>query len=72
MTLTDVFFDPCGVRNFMGDFLKPLCSCFRGWNMTGDFLYNACRMYKTQGIVQRWKIDRTEGRIYRKLHAQIP
>lgn len=59
------------VTFFMDIVLKPLYNFFQRWNsgflkvavvvlmvlMTGDFLYNAYKMYKTQGMVRRWRIS---------------
>lgn len=56
---------------FMDVVLKPLYDFFQKWNsgflkttvvvllllMTGDFVYNAYKMYKTQGMVRRWRIS---------------
>jgi len=67
---------------FMDVVLKPLYQYFQKWNggflkgvvivlvlvMMGDFLYNAYKMYKTQGMVRRWRIDTTGSLVYRKLH----
>ncbi len=69
---------------FMDVVLKPLYHSFQRWNggvlkvvviavvllMAGDFLYNAYKMYKRQGMVRRWRIDTTAGFLYKRLHAQ--
>lgn len=55
---------------FMEVFFGPLYSFFQKCNfsvlcivtvslltlMAGDFIYNACRLYRNQGMVRRWKI----------------
>lgn len=59
------------VTFFMDVVLKPLYNFFQRWNsgflkaavvvlvvlMTGDFVYNAYKMYKTQGMVRRWRLS---------------
>lgn len=61
----------CAITIFMEHVLEPLYGYFLSWNaqslrtaaavlmllLTGDFLYNACLMYKRQGMVWRWRID---------------
>lgn len=72
-----------GVTVFMDRCLEPIYNFFLTWGdrqlrntvivmtvfLTADFLYNARQMYRTQGMIQRWRIDTTENRVYKKLHA---
>ena len=55
---------------FMDRFMMPLYGYFRSWDysvlstaapvlsvlMSADFVYNAYKMYQTQGMVRRWKV----------------
>lgn len=68
---------------FMDRFFEPLHDCFLEWDrdslmfavtvmgllLVGDFACNAVKMYKTRGMVRRWRIDMTGSRVYKRLHA---
>lgn len=71
------------VTLFMQHCLEPLFHFFIKWDydvlrttaivlmgiMIGDFLYNAYLMYKTRGMISRWRIDMTGSKLYKKLHV---
>ncbi|MBQ5673991.1 MAG: putative ABC transporter permease [Lachnospiraceae bacterium] len=71
------------VTLFMQHCLEPLFHFFVKWDydvlrtvtivlmgiMIGDFLYNAHLMYKTRGMVRRWKVDMSGNRVYKRLHT---
>lgn len=71
------------ITTFMQVFFVPLYKLFLGWDyvklvvmtvtfgilMIGDFVYNAYKMYKTQGLIQRWKIDINAKKVYRRIHS---
>ena len=60
----------------------PLFSHFKSWDyeklkntagilmicMVWDFVYNAYKMYKSKGLITRWRIDTTNTKLYRLLH----
>lgn len=70
---------------FMDVFFEPLFRIFRGLDynvlrtlslsligiMIVDFLYNAYLMYKTRGMITRWKIDTTNTWLYKKVHTVV-
>ncbi len=58
------------ITAFMNHFFEPLCQLFLSWDkhvlmvvsvtvsglLLGDFFYNGYKMYKTKGMIVRWKI----------------
>lgn len=70
---------------FMDCFFEPLFFFFRDWNpsvlnvtakalmavMIGDFAYHSYLMYKTKGMITRWKIDTKESWLYKKIHPLL-
>ena len=71
------------VTLFMQHCLEPLFYFFVKWDydvlrtsaigllgiLMGDFLYNAYLMYQTRGLIDRWRIDMTGNRLYKRLHT---
>lgn len=67
---------------FMDCFFEPLYFFFQGWNynvlsvvakflmavMIGDFVYHSYLMYKTRGMITRWKIDTKDSWLYKRIH----
>lgn len=68
---------------FMGCFFEPLFNFFKEWNystlqytaamlmslMLWDFIHSAYKMYKSKGLVVRWKIDVSNNYVYKRLNA---
>ena len=71
------------VTLFMQHCLEPLFYFFVKWDydvlrtsaigllgiLMGDFLYNAYLMYQTRGLIDRWRIDMTGNRLYKRIHT---
>ena len=71
------------VTIFMDKCLGPMYNYFARFNtgkmeyvvvalmsiMVGDFVYSAYKMYKTGGLVRRWRIETKERRLYKRSGA---
>lgn len=71
------------VTLFMEKCLTPMYQYFSGCNtsrmeyvvvllmsiMVGDFVYSAYKMYKTRGLVRRWRIETKERNLYKRSGA---
>ena len=67
---------------FMDYMFVPLFTHFKAWDydklkntagilmicMMWDFVYNAYKMYKSKGLITRWRVDTTNTKLYRLLH----
>lgn len=74
----------CLITFLMDKIFFPLYHLFQRWDqnilciaamllmiiMTGDFIYNAYVMHKTQKMVRRWTVDTTKSWLYRKVHTR--